>query len=205
MKGARFDWSPAPLRASRNLSVTRILESRLQMRIHADREFGGPLEDHTPDVWPPAGPLAPLADLAVDPATDHVPGRATGSAVLFVMGPAGGRPGEQLLARGTRLRPIAHHDDRNHDGLDLDSYEILDGPDVGTILAVGCGGRWGRATSVANLLIACADEPILANPDAGARLLGDLRGITDDVAANLAGGGPRLSGVTGVVRSPGSR
>ncbi len=59
--------------------------------------------------------------------------------------------------------------------------EILDGPDAGAALAVGCGGRWGTANTVANQLLAGMDEPILTDPDAGALLLADLWEIVEDV------------------------
>jgi hypothetical protein len=47
---------------------------------------------------------------------------------------------------------------------------------------------WGLASTVANRLIAHSDEPILADPDAGIRLLADLRAISDEVRAAVSAG-----------------
>ncbi len=161
-----------------------VRDGRLLARIAADRVLRDPLDDHAPETWPPDAILAPLADLAVEPARDTLPPWAHAWPTdLYAAGPADGHPGERVLARGTRLRPIAHGADPYHEGLDLDGYEILDGPDAGAHLAVGCGGRWASGANVAAALLARADEPIFGDPDAGARLLADLR--------TIAASGPR--------------
>ena len=179
-----------------NPDWSAVLRGRLTARIGAERVLRDPAADHIPDAWPPDIVLAPLADLVIAPSDTYLAPWMSVRGALFIVGPADGLPAEQVLSRGTRLRPTGHGVDPCHEGLDTDSYEVLDGPFAGAVLISGCGGRYGLVSDLANWLICRSDEPSLEDPDRGARLLADLQAITDDVRASVAAGCPPPGEIT---------
>jgi len=173
-----FEWHVVPSHAEEYRPLANVHWSRMRNRITDDRALRNPADDHDPARWPPAGPLAPLADLALEPMpialcpTGHL---------LFAPRPAEGGSRDVVLARGTQLRPASHYVDRYQSGCDFDAFEILEGPNAGRMVGLCCNGGWSVGAELADALLADAAEPIFANHDAGVRLLADLRAITDDV------------------------
>ncbi len=181
-----FDWNIAPSHDPEYRQLWHAYWSQIQARIAADRVLRNPADDHRPNVWPPAGPLAPLVDLALEPMPR---GLAATWHPFFASRPAGAASLAHVLARGTRMRPTHHSVDPYQSGCDVDGFEILEGPNVGRELALCCNGGWSSAAMLADALLADAAEPIFADPEAGTRLIEDLRAITDRLRALAPGVG----------------
>ena len=162
--GRPFDWDPG---GRGNDGHEAVFATRLRARIRRD----------APTSPVSRSSVAPLCDLSLIPIGQYDsrcdelegvwidrPGRASGSTVL---------------PRGTALEFVCGHGDPYHE-VDLLEYRALDGPLAGSTVWLG-EGRVGWPQVIAGMLLALVDAPVLRDPDAGDRLLVELRQLTRDM------------------------
>jgi hypothetical protein len=185
MTNEPFDWQPIPRGTNRSWAKMRAVEQRLDARIEADLRY----PNRSMLGMGPAD-RAPLVDIVVEPIDPQYRYPDETFEGLIATRPADGLPGERVIARGTRLHHRSYCPDSYDEGQDLKEYEIADGPEAGTSLWVGYGGRLGLASNLVEDLLARADEPVLSGPDAaGTRLLADLRLIVEEARASITSTG----------------
>lgn len=90
--------------------------------------------------------------------------------------------GQPTITAGTTLQRIATLGSPNEGGAYVE-YRVLDGPRAGEVVNVALFGRWRFHESIASLLAAFADEPLLADE----AFLTEVRTLLGSVQAKSEG------------------